>query len=252
MKLTIIGTGIMGTFIKDALLKKHIFQKKDLFTVGHEDKKTPNADIYLFAVKPQDFLEASKRLKGVKGKILISIMAGIPTAKIAKLIPGNQIVRSMPNLGAKSCESITTWMTAGHPSQKEKEIIRTIFSSFGEELEVKSDDMINKATALVGSGPGFVYFIADLLTKQAVKFRFSKNDSQKLIKQMFKGAVNTWITSGETAAELQKKVTSKKGTTEAGIKSFQKNKLPHILEKGILTSYNRAKELSNNFLSFNS
>ncbi|HPU95127.1 MAG TPA: pyrroline-5-carboxylate reductase [Candidatus Gracilibacteria bacterium] len=250
MKITIIGNGTMGGLIKDALLKKHVFAQKDLFFIGRDDATTPNADIYLIAVKPQDFSEAAKRLKGVKGKILISIMAGIPTSKIAKVLPGNKVVRSMPNLGAKSLSSMTTWMTKGGSSKKnnlypaERKMIKSILSSFGEELEVKNDDMIDKATALAGSGPGFMYFIADALTKQGVKFGFSKDDSQKLIKQMFTGTINTWNSSTETAAELQKKVTSKKGTTEAGINSFKKNKLTSVLSRGLVAAYKRAKQLS--------
>ncbi len=250
MKITIIGNGTMGGLIKDALLKKHVFAKADLFFIGRDDAKTPDTNIYLFAVKPQDFVEASKRLKGVKGKILISIMAGVPTAKISKILPGNKVVRSMPNLGAKTFDSMTTWMAKGGSSKKsnltpaEKKMIKAILSSFGKELEVKNDDMIDKATAIAGSGPGFMYFIADSLTKQAVKFGFAKNDAQKLIKQMFTGTVNTWNSTDATAVELQKKVTSKKGTTEAGINSFKKNKLPALLSRGLNAAYKRAKQLS--------
>jgi len=244
MKITIIGNGTMGGLIKNALLKKHIFAQKDLAFVGRETNETPKADIYLLAVKPQDFPEAAKRLKGIKGKILISIMAGIPTSKILKLIPGNKVVRSMPNLGAQSLSSMTTWRAAGQLTPHQKAIIKTILSSFGEELEVRNDDMIDKATALAGSGPGYIYFIADILTKQAVKFGFSADDSRKLIKQMMKGAMNTWNASDSTASELQKKVTSKKGTTEAGINSFKKNKLPIVISRGVLAAYKRSKQLS--------
>lgn len=250
MKITIIGNGIMGGLIKNALLNKHIFAQKDLAFVGRETDETPEADIYLLAVKPQDFPEAARRLKGIKGKILISIMAGTPISKISKLIPGNKVVRSMPNLGAKSLSSMTTWIAKGGSNKKnnltltEKKAVKIIFSSFGEELEVKNEDMIDKATALAGSGPGYIYFIADILTKQAVKFGFNTEDSQKLIKQMMKGAMNTWNASGSTASELQKKVTSKKGTTEAGINSFKKNKLSTVLSRGVLAAYKRSKQLS--------
>lgn len=243
MKLAIIGTGTMGTLIKDALLKKNIFAKKDLNFIGRNDE-TSNADLYLFAVKPQDFPEAAKRLKGTKGKILISIMAGVPTSKINKLIPGNKIVRTMPNLGAAALASMTTWMTKGNFSPKEKLLIKKILTSFGEELEVKNDDMIDKALALASSSPGFLYFIADIFTKQALKFGFKDEQAKKIIKQTFLGTVKSWERADLTAKEMQEKVTSKKGTTLAGINSFKKNKLQKVLEKGLIASYKRAKELS--------
>lgn len=247
MTITIIGTGTMGTLIKDALLKKNIFTNNNLKFIGRTNP-TPKSDIYLFAVKPQDFPEAAKRLKGVKGKLIISIMAGVPTTKINKLIPGNKIVGSMPNLGIKTYESMTTWMCARHPrmslSPKEKTLIKKIFSSFGKEFEVSSDDMIFKATALAGSGPGFLYLIADNLTKTAKKFGFKNDEAETLVKQMFIGAVKTWEASTATAKEMQEKVTSKKGTTLAGLNSFKKSRLPQILEKGLKASYKRAKELA--------
>jgi len=243
MKLAIIGTGIMGTLIKDALLKKKLFSAKDLNFVGRDDK-TPDTDLYLFAVKPQDFQEASKRLKGKKNKIIISIMAGVPTAKISKFIPGNKVVRSIPNLGAKTSDSMTVWMTKSNLKPKEKSLIKNIFQAIGVEIEVKSDDMVDKATPLAGSGPGFLYFIADQMVKTAKKFGFKEGDSEQMIKQMFIGTAKAWENSDLTAKEMQEKVTSKKGTTLAGIENFKKNKLPQVLEKGLKASYKRAKELS--------
>lgn len=243
MTITIIGTGTMGGLIKDALLKKHIFSNNNLKFIGRTDP-TPKSDIYLFAVKPQDFPEAAKRLEGVKGKLIISIMAGVPTTKINKLIPGNKIVGSMPNLGMKTFESMTTWYAKSKLSPQQKALIKKIFSSFGKEFEVSSDDMIFKATALAGSGPGFLYFIADNFTKTAKKIGFKDKEAETLIKQMFLGAVKTWEASISTAKEMQEKVTSKKGTTLAGLNSFKKSRLPQILEKGLKASYERAKELS--------
>jgi pyrroline-5-carboxylate reductase len=139
----------------------------------------------------------------------------------------------MPNLGIKTFESMTTWHAKGGLSPHQKTLIKKIFSSFGKEFEVNSDDMIFKATALAGSGPGFLYMIADNFTKTAKKFGFKNDEAETLIKQMFIGAVKTWEASNSTAQEMQEKVTSKKGTTLAGINSFKKSHLPQILEKGL-------------------
>ncbi|MBT4056391.1 NAD(P)-binding domain-containing protein, partial [Candidatus Peregrinibacteria bacterium] len=133
MKIAIIGGGVMGS----------IFAKNLTAKVVDRNDKTPEADIYIMAIKPQDFPKAAKRLEDTKGKIIISIMAGVPIARIQKACPGNKIIRSMPNLGAKSAASMTIWKSKGKLSPKEKSSIIKIFKAIGEELEVKSETLVD-------------------------------------------------------------------------------------------------------------
>lgn len=242
MNLTIIGNGVMGKIFAHALSK----DKSSGFSATAIDRedKTPESDIYIFAVKPQDFTEAAKRLKGKKGKLIISIMAGIPTKTLKRTLPQNRIIRSIPNLGAKTNSSMTVWTADKNATPKDRKTAKKIFQAIGEEIEVKTDDMIDRATALSGSGPGFLYFIADQMVKTAKNFGFKEDAAQKLIRQTFLGAVKAWESSNLKTKEMQDKVTSKKGTTLAGIENFKKNKLPKILEKGLKASYKRAKELA--------
>ncbi len=233
----------MGTIFQNALSQKEIFNKTDIFLVDRTDQ-TKLGDIILFAVKPQDFPEAAKRLKGIKNKLIISIMAGVTIAKIKRIAPGNRVVRSMPNLGAKNFLSMTVWKGEKSVTSKEKATIKKIFSSIGEEIEVKSEELIDSATAISGSGPGYIYFIAGAMTKSAQKLGFTKAETKKMVKQTFIGAVDVWKSSDLPLEELEKKVTSRKGTTEAGIKEFKKNSLGKIIEKGMVKARKRAKELS--------
>lgn len=243
MKITIIGNGVMGKIFEHAFSKGKMSRGYTAKAIDRKDP-TPESDIYIFAVKPQDFIEAAKRLKGKKGKLIISIMAGIPIATLKKILAGNRVIRSIPNLGAKTNTSMTVWTADKNATSKDRKTAKKIFQAIGEEIEVKTDDMIDKATALSGSGPGFLYFIADQMIKTAKKFGFKEEDSQKLIRQTFLGSVKAWESSDLKAKEMQDKVTSKKGTTLAGIENFKKNKLPKILEKGLKASYKRAREFA--------
>jgi len=243
MKITIIGVGTMGTIFQNALKEKNGFDEADILLIDRNDE-TKLGDVVLFAVKPQDFEEAAKRLKGVEGKLIISIMAGVTIAKIKRLAPGNRIVRSMPNLGALSSKSMTIWKTDNLVTSKEKELIKKIFSSIGEELEVKSEELIDSATAISGSGPGYIYFIAGEMQKVAQKLGFNKTEAERMIKQTFLGAVEVWKGSDLSVDMLESKVKSPKGTTEAGIKEFKENHLGKVIEKGMAKARKRAKELS--------
>jgi len=240
MKLTIIGNGVMGSAFATSLKTT----KGITANIIDKNNKTPEADIYLFAVKPQDFTEAALRLKGIKGKTIISIMAGVNIAKIKSLLPGNKIVRSTPNLGARVGESMTVWTTKSRLTPKEKTPITKILKSVGVEIEVKNEDLIDAATAIAGSGPAYIYHMADTMIKAAQQYGFAQQDAETLVKQMLIGTSKTWESSKFTASELQEKVTSKKGTTDAGIKEMKKHKLAQALTKGVKAAYKRAKELS--------
>lgn len=246
MKITVIGAGTMGTIFQKALIEKKIFAEADVRMVDRSDEVADDhlGDVVLFAVKPQDFTEAAKRLKGAGNKLIISIMAGITIAKIKRLIPGSRVVRSMPNLGALNFESMTVWKGDKNLSPKEKATIKKIFSSIGEEIEVKSEELIDSATAVSGSGPGYIYFIAGEMEKVAQKLGFKKVEAEKMVKQTFIGAVDAWKSSNLQVDVLEKKVTSPKGTTKAGIKEFKKNHLGKVIEKGMKSAQKRAKELS--------
>jgi len=233
----------MGGIFQNALLGNKVFGKSDLFTVDKNDEMK-EAGIYLFAVKPQDFEKAAKGLKGIKGKMIISIMAGVTLRKMENLFPGNTLVRSMPNLGAQTGSSMTVWKAKNKLSPKDKQIIKKILSSIGEEMEVKKEDLIDVATAVAGSGPGYLYFIANEMIKDTEKLGFHRAEAEKIVRQTFKGATDVWRDTGLPVEILQAKVTSKKGTTEAGIKKLKENKMSGTIKKCISAAYKRAKELS--------
>ena len=234
----------MGKIFEKSLIKGKVFQKPQIKTIDKQNK-TPESDIYLFAVKPQDFKKAAQRLAGAKGKIIISIMAGVTSDTIAKELPGNKIIRSMPNLGSRTGDGMTVWKPKGKLTPAQSKLIKKIFGSIGQELEVKKEDLLDVAVAVAGSGPGYIYHIAASMVKTANQLGFSKKDSELLVKQTLKGASTVWSAAKETSAEeLEAQVTSKKGTTDAAIKTFKKHKLGQTISKGIKAAYARAKELS--------
>lgn len=243
MKITIVGMGVMGTMFQNALLKKKVFKKNEIAIVDRDDK-TVVSDVILFAVKPQDFKKAAKRFKGEKDKLIISIMAGVSIENINESLPGNKIVKSMPNLGTQVGESMTVWKSEGKLLYSEQKLIKKIFRSIGEELQVNNEDLIDAATAASGSGPGFIYFFARKMIQAAKDLGFRQEDAEKLVRQTFKGAIAVWEKTDLPVEVLENKVTSKKGTTEAGINSFRENKVGLSIIKGIKTAYQRAKDLS--------
>jgi pyrroline-5-carboxylate reductase len=248
-KVTIIGFGTMGKAIAKAILKKD--KKIIVFSI---DKDKPNisvliqkikkSDFVILATKPQDSKEAIGEIKNYLNKktILISIMAGTSIKKIESLSGHKKIVRMMPNLGLSVGCGIAVWKGVGI-SPLEKKKVKNFINKITENFEVKNEDIINKVTAISGSGPAYFFLLADCLMKACFNLGFNKNESIQLVEKTFSAAAV--LSRGDDYSSLIKKVASKGGTTEAALNIFQKENFNEIISKAIFAAYKRAKELSN-------
>ena len=148
--IAIIGAGNMGSAIYKSL--RGIMPEKSLVLCDKNKQKlaslTKNSttdvniaiamsDIIILAVKPQSFLEFVETTKvNLSKKLLISIMAGVTTAKLTKT-GAKKIIRAMPNLPAQIRIGLTGWIANKNVSANDKKMVKKIFESFGKEIEVK-------------------------------------------------------------------------------------------------------------------
>ncbi len=264
IKIGIIGAGNMGKAIASSLLEKKAAEKNNLMIADKNPEKLQNlkkslgitvtdnnldlverAKIIILATKPQDFNDLAETLAGAfnKDQLIISIMAGISLKNLRLKLKHQRIIRSMPNLAAKIGAAETVWIAGFDISKTEEAVAKKIFQSFGMEVKVKQEKYLNLATAISGSGPGYVFYFIEALIEAAESLRANRELAKKLVNQTLIGAINLYKLSGEDASTLRQKVTSKKGTTEAAIKYFEKSKLRLIIGNGIKKAFIRAKEL---------
>lgn len=213
--------------------------------VTTEYKSLADADIVILAVKPQSFPDLANSICSLvpKSALVISIMAGVSAISIKKHLGAKRVIRSMPNLGAQFGESMTVWtgtsLTAG-----DKAFANTFFALLGEHLYVSNEDMVNKTTAVSGSGVGFFAYIVEAYIAEAIKLGFTPKEANQIVLQTFK-ATNTLLQKKEkTPTELRVAVTSKGGTTEAGLTELMGKDLQQIFGRTFKKAYKRAKELS--------
>lgn len=202
-----------------------------------------NADIVLLVVKPQSFVELAGELNRKLGNVVVvSIMAGVSIKKIETMLGVEKVVRAMPNLGARVLMSMTVW-TVKNLSTKENVLIKKLFQSIGSEMYVKDEKKINLATAVSGSGPGFFYYIVEEWINSAKKLGFTADEAKQLVLTTIDGA-NELLQVDCDPASLRKQVTSKAGTTEAGLKVLTKSQIKNILYKTMQSALKRAVELA--------
>ncbi len=257
--LGIIGYGNMGSAIAQGYKNKYPKAKVLVFdkdkaklkiakfkTAKFLKELAENSNILLIAVKPQDIDSLLLELKrfSLKDKTLISIAAGIPISRLEKFLgKDTKIIRVMPNLGAFVQRSISAMAKNKNVSNKDFSSAKRIFAGLGKVLEVKEKE-INAITAVSGSGPGYIYYFLALLEKAAQKAGFDKEKARRLVLETAVASVLLAEKSGMEFSELVKKVASKKGTTEAGLKEFKKAELGKTVEKAVLSALKRAKQIS--------
>ncbi len=143
----------------------------------------------------------------------------------------------MPNLGAAHLKSMTT-MT-GDETLKESAL--NIFSKIGRCLWLSSENEIDIATGLAGSGPAFLALIAESLADGAVTQGLKRQDAQSLVEGLFEGFAPLLATSNP--ALLKDGVMSPGGTTAAGYEVLEKNGVRYAMMEAIQAAYSKAKEL---------
>lgn len=265
MKLTqsigLIGVGNMGSAILEGLFEKKIAAPSQVTVYDKLEEKAQefskkwktakaasnaglvqNADLILLAVKPQDLAGTCAEMKSdfKESKILISILAGTPLQKIQENLGSKvDMIRAMPNLGAKVGESLTA-ITG--KSAKALETAEILFSGCGKtiRLEEQHFDLI---TALSGSGPAYFFYLMELMAKEARERGLSADQAKLIAVQTALGSALLAAESSEDPAVLRERVTSKGGTTEAALKELVKT-FPQTFKDAIQAAYHRGKELS--------
>jgi pyrroline-5-carboxylate reductase len=255
----------MGEAILGAMLSNHLVQPKEIIVSDIDAAKLDkvkkrykadvtlnnsiaanSSDVLIIAVKPQDIDATLIDMSGSlnKGKLLISIAAGVTTKKILSIIGKDRpVVRVMPNMPALIKEGFSAISFSKSVGKKEAEFARKIFSCLGEIVEVKEKDL-NAITAVSGSGPAYFFYIVETLIDAGVSMGLTMDIARKAAIKTALGSTVLLSRSEEEPAALRKRVTSKGGTTEAAFKVFNKKGLARVMREGIKAAKKRSKELS--------
>tara|TARA_Y100001970_G_C14193649_1_gene836840 strand:- start:1308 stop:2084 length:777 start_codon:yes stop_codon:yes gene_type:complete len=208
-------------------------------------KSTLNYDFIVLAIKPSDLKLCLDHLNNISFKrsvILTSVVAGKKISVYEKNLNNiKNIVRVMPNMPALIGQSMNCLFSKSLDTKKNN-IVKKLFNYTGETIWLKSENQIDMATAVSGSGPGYIYNLVDAMEKAAIKLGFDKNTANTLVIETFKGSINVLLKDKKNAEKLVKTVATKGGTTEAGLKIMDKHNIHNIFNKLIRKSYIRAKE----------
>ena len=255
----VIGFGNMGSAISFALKNKkqyrlYIYDKnykkikglKSFIVCKSCKELIDNADIVILAIKPQDMRDLLNDYAGYlinSPPLIITIAAGLPLKLFEKNLKKARVIRVMPNIAAKVKKAVSFIACGRLVNKSDEKNAKDIFSCLGEVYMAK-ENFLDKATAISGSGPGFIYYFMDCIYKSAINLGFQKKEAKKMIALIFLGAAKLALSSRKDFSSLVKDVSSKKGTTEAGISVFRSMRLKEAIEEGIKAAFKRAKEIT--------
>lgn len=208
-------------------------------------KATKDADCIILAVKPQSFTELMKDIgKAWSSKFIISVMAGIPLSVLQRVTGSSRAVRSMPNLGVRAGRGVTGWCASSAVTSEERKHMECMFSAVSMTIALESEDKIDAFTAIAGSGPAYVFGLAELLQNASERLGLSADDSSKIASRVI-AASSLLLDEGKmSASDWRKAVTSKGGVTEAAIGTLTDRKVPEIFDAALEAGAMRSRSLS--------
>lgn len=207
------------------------------------------ADVLVLAIKPQMLDAAAADLAAhlAPGTLVLSIMAGKTIADIASRLPGaSAIVRSMPNTPAAVGRGVTGAAASAGVSSGQRETADALLSAVGGVVWLDSEDLLDAVTAVSGSGPAYVFLLAEALAKAGEKAGLPRDVAMRLARATIEGAGELmYREQGTTPAQLRVNVTSPGGTTAAALDVLMgPDGLARLMERAVAAAKRRAEELS--------
>jgi pyrroline-5-carboxylate reductase len=203
------------------------------------------ADVFILACKPQHFAGLDPALAALTaGKLVISVLAGTPNARLRAAFPGARaVVRTMPNTPGRIGAGVTPYTPAEPLTASDRLLVETALGALGDTFEVAEGKM-DAVTCASGSGPGFFFEIVAAFEAGAVEAGLTPEEAKRLIRATFIGSAKLLEASGESPEALRNAVTSPNGTTYAGLRALEARDLRGTLAAAQRAARDRSREMA--------
>ncbi len=262
MIIAILGVGAMGEAILAGLCqdrqtgagirvadaradRAHEIAQKYGVTATTTEEAVQGAEAVVAAVKPHDVAGLLDHIQDSlrPGALVVSVAAGVGLAGLEAHLPtGQPVVRVMPNTAAMVGEGMTAIAPGSSAGQADLERARVIMSAVGRVVTVKESQM-DAVTALSGSGPAYVMYIAEAMIDAGVLLGLPRDTATELVAQTLYGSSRLLVTTGQHPTMLKEQVTSPGGTTIAALRVFDEHAVKAAFIDAVTAAYRRSQEL---------
>ena len=200
--------------------------------------------VVVIAVKPKDVMGLLDQIRDTitPDQVVVSLAAGVPTTAFERELPGVPIIRSMPNTPAAVDEGMTAYCGGAEADEVALSDAAAVLGAVGETIRL-SEDLLDAVTAVSGTGPAYVFLLAESMTEAAIREGLPHHAAEKLVHQTLRGAGMLLSGSEKSAFRLRGEVTSPGGTTAAAMHVLEEGGFRALMEDAIQSATRRSREL---------
>jgi len=256
--LTILGGGNMGAALAHGLLRAGLApsmltivelspdQRKTLsatFPGVHIEEFVQKCSAAVIAVKPADAAQATTLAVQAGAQTVLSIAAGVSLATLQKAAgDGVAVIRAMPNTPSLVGEGAAGFALGTSCTESSEKFAAEVLGSVGIAVRVQ-EEQIDAITGLTGSGPAYLFYIAESLMAAAEEMGIDAELADPLVRQLLRGAGVLLAQSTESPAQLRERVTSPGGTTAAGLASLRSSGVGEAIVEAVRAATKRSREM---------
>jgi pyrroline-5-carboxylate reductase len=260
--VAVIGAGSMGEIFASGLLRAGWDPSELRLVVRRQERardlvhitgietllEIPEAvsgrDVIIVGVKPKDIPAVLVVLEPLlkTDQIVVSIAAGVPIAVYEAALPGVPVVRAMPNTPSAVDLGMTAYTPGTHVNAEHAERARTVLAAVGQTLQL-TEDLLDAVTAVSGTGPAYVFLLAESMIEAAIREGLPHHAAEKLVHQTLRGSGELLAASDKSAFRLRSEVTSPGGTTAAAMHVLEEGGFRALVEDAIQAAAGRSRDL---------
>ncbi len=260
--VAVLGAGAMGEIFALGLLRAGWNPTDIVLVTRREDRArelehttgTPTTlsltegaaskDVVLISVKPKDIRTVLDAIAPImrSDQTVLSIAAGVPIATFEDALGGIAVIRAMPNTPSAVDLGITAFTVGASAGHTDVERASIVLGAVGETLQL-SEDLLDAVTAVSGTGPAYVFLLAEAMIEAAIREGLPHHAAEKLVHQTLWGAGALLAASEKSAFRLRGEVTSPGGTTAAAMHVLEEGGFRALMEDAIQAAAGRSREL---------
>lgn len=260
--VAVIGAGAMGEAIIRGLLKAGwppaavtaadtdqskldiLGTELGIATTQDAAASVAGRDVIVVVVKPQHVIDVVERLAGAvdQAQVIVSVAAGVPTSVYEARLPGVPVVRSMPNTPALVGSGAAAIAPGTRADRTHLDKAAAVLGAVGVVVEVP-ESHIDAVTAVSGSGPAYVFLLAEAMQAAARREGLDAAVAETLVNATIRGAGRMLSETGTDAATLRERVTSPNGTTAAALAVLEGADFRELVAEAIAAAADRSREL---------
>jgi pyrroline-5-carboxylate reductase len=260
--VAILGAGAMGEALGGGLLRAGWEPAELILADRREERRTeiedrigvevvldaaaavPGRDIVVVAVKPGDVPGLLDQIGEAvtSDQVILSLAAGVATGIYEAALGDVAVVRAMPNTPAQIDQGISAYCPGQHAGEDALEAARRVLASVGETIQL-DEYLLDAVTAVSGTGPAYVFLLAEALIEAAVREGLPRHAAERLVQQTVKGSGALLADLAESPERLRAQVTSPGGTTAAAVHLLEERGFRALVEDAVRAAAERSREL---------